>query len=37
MKTNVHFRSYLAKFFLEWKIFQIKIVEKLETHHLYAQ
>jgi len=33
MKT-LHFRSYLAQFFLEWKIFQTKVVEKLETHIL---
>ena len=34
MKTNVHFRSYLADFFLEWKNFQTKFVEKLETHFM---
>ena len=34
MKTNMHFRSYLAQFFLEWKMFQIKVVEILETHIL---
>jgi len=32
MKTNIHFRSYPAQFFLEWKIFQTKVVEKLEQH-----
>ena len=34
MKSNIHFRSYLAHFFLEWKMFQTKVVEKLETHIL---
>jgi len=34
MKTNIHFRSYLAQIFLEWKIFQTKLVDKLETHIL---
>jgi len=28
MKTNIHFWSYLAKFFLEWKMFRTKVVEK---------
>ena len=32
MKTDVHFRSYLASLSLEWKMFQTKVVEKLETH-----
>ena len=26
------FRSYLAQFFLEWKIFQTRVIEKVETH-----
>jgi hypothetical protein len=34
MKTNIHFQSYLAQLFLEWRIFQTKVVEKLETHIL---
>jgi len=36
MNTNIHFRSYLAQFFLEWKIFQTKLVEKLERHILFS-
>ena len=29
MKTNIHFfLSYLAHFFLEWKMFQTKVVQK---------
>jgi hypothetical protein len=35
MKTNTLFRSYLAEFFLERKMFQ-KDVEKIETHILYS-
>jgi hypothetical protein len=31
MNTNIHFRTYLAQFFLECKLFQTKVVEKLET------
>ena len=34
MKTNVHFRLYLAHFFLEGKILQNIVVEKTETHIL---
>jgi hypothetical protein len=35
MKTNVQFWSYLAHFFLEWEMFQTKVVEKLETHFMF--
>ena len=31
MKTDIHFRSYLAQFFLEWEMFQSKFVEKIKT------
>jgi hypothetical protein len=34
MKTDIHFRSYLANFFLESKMFQTKAVEKIKTHIL---
>jgi len=34
MKTDIHFWSYLAHFFLEWKMFQTNVVEKLEIHIL---
>ena len=36
MKTDIHFLSHLAQFFLEWEMFRIKIVEKIKTHILYA-
>ena len=36
MKTDIHFWAYLAQFFLEWKIFQIKVVEEIKTHILYS-
>ena len=31
MYTNIHFLSYLADFFLEWKMFQTKVLEKIKT------
>ena len=34
MKTNIHFLSYLAHNFLEWEMFQTKVVEKIKTHIL---
>ena len=36
MKTNIHFWSYLTHFFLEWKMFQAKVVEEIEIHILYS-
>jgi len=32
--TNIHIWSYLAQFFLEWEVFQTKVVEKIKTHIL---
>jgi len=29
------FFKYLAEFFWEWEIFQIKLVEKIKTHFMY--
>ena len=29
MKTDVHFWSYLAQFFLEWKMFGTNVVENI--------
>ena len=34
MNTDTHFLSYLAQFFLEWEMFQTKIVEKIKVHIL---
>ena len=34
MKTNIHFWSYLAQFFLEWENFQTKGVEQIKTRML---
>ena len=34
MKTFSHLWQYLAEFFLEWEMFQIKVVEKIKTHIL---
>ena len=36
MKTNIHFWSYLAQLFLEWKMFQTELLEKIKTQ-FYAQ
>jgi hypothetical protein len=35
MKTNTHFLSNLAQFFLEWKMLQANILEKIKhTFHV---
>ena len=34
MKTDIHFLSYLAHFFLEWEMFQTEFVDKIKTHIL---
>ena len=34
MKTFSHLWQYLAEVFLEWKMFQTKVVEKIKTHIL---
>ena len=34
MKTFSHLWRYFAKFFLEWEMFQIKVVEKIKTYIL---
>ena len=31
MNTSIHFWSYLSQFFLEWEMFQTKVVEKIKT------
>ena len=36
METKMHFWSYLAKFFLEWEMFEIKFVMKIKAH-FYVQ
>ena len=36
MKTNTHFLSYLAQFFLEWEMFQTKVVQNITTHILWS-
>ena len=36
MKTDTHFWSYLAQFFLEWEMFQTKVVEKIKTHFVFC-
>jgi len=34
VKTSWHLWSYPAQFFLEWEMFQTKVVEKIKTHIL---
>jgi len=34
MKTDIHIWSYLARFFLEWEIFQTELIEKIKTHFM---
>jgi hypothetical protein len=35
MTTNMHFWSYLAQFFLEWKIFETKFYGELEHNFMF--
>ena len=37
MEINVHFLPYLAQFFLEWKMFQTNILEKIKTHNFFKK
>jgi len=37
MKTNRHFRSYLAQFFFEKEMFQTTVVEEVKTHILFSK
>jgi hypothetical protein len=34
MKIYAHL-FYLAEFFLEWEMFQTKVVEKIKTHFMF--
>jgi hypothetical protein len=34
MKTDIHFLIYLTEFFVEWEMFQTKVVEKIKTHFM---
>ena len=36
MKTFTHLWQYLAELFLQWEMFQIKAVEKINTHILFS-
>jgi hypothetical protein len=36
MKTHIHCWSYLAHIFLEWEMFQKRVVQKIKTHILCA-
>jgi hypothetical protein len=34
MKTNIHLSLFLSQFFLEWEMFQTKVIEKIKTHFM---
>jgi hypothetical protein len=36
MKTSIHFWSYLAQFFLEWEMFETKVVKKIKTRFIFS-
>jgi hypothetical protein len=36
MKTLSNLWQYFGEFFLEWEIFQNKVVEKIKTHFIYS-
>jgi hypothetical protein len=36
LKSSIHFWSYLAHLFLEWEMFQTKVVEKIKTHFVWC-
>ena len=37
MKTNTDFWSFPAQFFLEWEMFQTKVVEKIKTYISFSK
>ena len=37
MEINKRFVSYLAQFFLEWEIFQTKVVEEIKTRFVFSK
>jgi hypothetical protein len=36
MKTFSHLHQYLVEFFLEWTIFETKVVEKIKTYFMFV-
>jgi hypothetical protein len=36
MKTNKHVLSHLAQCFLQWEVFQTKVVQKIKTHFVFS-
>jgi len=35
MKTNIYFWSFRAEYFLEWEIYQTKVVREIKTHKIH--
>jgi len=36
VKTNIHFLSYRAQFFLEWAMFRTEVVQEIKTHFMFS-
>ena len=36
MKTNIYLWAYLAQLFLEWEMFETKVVEEIKTNILFS-
>jgi hypothetical protein len=36
MKTFSHLWKYLAEFFLEWEMFQMRVVEKISFNFMFS-
>jgi len=37
METDIHFWSHLDQFFLEWKMFQKHVLDKIKTHFTFKK
>ena len=37
VKTCVRLWQYVAQFFLEWKVFKARVVQKIKTHFLFKK
>jgi len=35
MKTQIHFLSYFAQFFVEWETLHTKVSEEIKTHTMF--
>jgi len=37
MKTDIYILTYLAQFFLKWKMFQTKVSEKIKNIYIFSK